>query len=103
MKTEKLQSELDRMIQSEMSDPAFRKAWKETELADQIQRAILSARAGSQMTQEELSRRTGLRQSNISRIESGSVSPSLQTLQRLAEGLGMTLRIEFVPKDASQD
>ena len=98
MKNRRNPSELDRMIQTEMSDPAFQKAWKETELADQIQRAILSAREKQYLTQQELSGRTGLRQSNISRIESGFAMPSLRTLQRIADGLGMTLRVEFVPK-----
>lgn len=91
------------MIQSEMTDPAFQKAWKETELADQIQRAILSAREKQHLTQKDLSGRTGLRQSNISRIESGFAMPSLRTLQRIADGLGMILRVDFIPKESLQD
>ena len=34
---------------------------------------------------------------NLSRIENGNANPSLRTLQRLADGLGMKLKLEFVP------
>jgi transcriptional regulator with XRE-family HTH domain len=49
------------------------------------------------MTQKELSDLTGIAQGDISKLESGSANPSLKTLQRLAEGMGMTLKLEFVP------
>ena len=47
------------------------------------------------MTQKELADKSGVRQSNISRIESGSCSPTVATLQALAEGLGKKLVISF--------
>lgn len=48
------------------------------------------------MTQKELAEKSGLRQSNISRIESGAASPTVDTLSRIAAGLGKQLKIEFV-------
>jgi transcriptional regulator with XRE-family HTH domain len=48
------------------------------------------------MTQKELSEKTGVRQSNISRIEKGDCVPTLTTLKALAKGLGKTLKIEMV-------
>ena len=56
---------------------------------------VIAARIENNITQEELAQRTGIRQSNISRIESGAVSPTIETLARLASGLGKTLKIEF--------
>ena len=50
------------------------------------------------MTQKELSERTGIAQSDISKIETGNANPALSTLKRLAEGMDMVLRLEFVPK-----
>ena len=35
--------------------------------------------------------------SDISRLESGTGNPSLRTLKRLAAGMGMALKVEFVP------
>ena len=47
------------------------------------------------LTQSELSKKTGISQADISRIERGVANPSLDTLNRLAEGLEMELSIEF--------
>ena len=50
------------------------------------------------MTQEQLAQVTGINQANISRLENGTANPSLRTLKRLAEGMGMELKLEFVPR-----
>jgi transcriptional regulator with XRE-family HTH domain len=49
-------------------------------------------------SQKELSERTGIAQTEISKLENGTRNPSVRLLQRLAEGMGMVLKIEFVPK-----
>lgn len=49
------------------------------------------------LSQRELAERTGIEQSNISRIERDKVSPTLFTLNRLLEAMGQTLRLEAVP------
>ena len=61
-------------------------------------RAIIDARTASNLTQKELAERTGIAQTEISRIENGSRNPSIKLLQRLAEGLNMNLRISFEPR-----
>ena len=48
------------------------------------------------MSQKQLSERTGIAQADISKLERGNANPSLRTLQRLAAGMGMNIRIEFV-------
>lgn len=60
--------------------------------------AMIDARISENLTQKELSERTGITQADISRIENGTRNPSLAMLKRLAEGLGMQLRLEFVRK-----
>lgn len=57
---------------------------------------VLRARNEEQLTQSELAERTGLRQSNISRIEKGQSMPSIATLAKIAQGLGKRLEIRFV-------
>ena len=47
------------------------------------------------MTQNDLSEKSGIRQSNISRIENGECLPSLQTLISIAKGLNKKLKISF--------
>lgn len=66
------------------------------ETANIIQ-ALIEARRTSGMTQKELSDLTGIAQGDISKLENGNANPSLRTLQRLADGMGMRLKVEFVP------
>ena len=55
--------------------------------------ALLEARAKVGISQSELSARTGIDQSDISKIERGVANPSILTLSRLASALGMELKI----------
>jgi len=59
---------------------------------------LTQARVESGLTQKQLSEKTGIYQADISKIERGISNPSLATLQRLAEGMNMSLKIDFVPK-----
>ena len=60
--------------------------------------AFSSARARAAITQKELAQLSGIDQSDISKIERGAANPSLMTLNRLAEAMGMRLELKFVPK-----
>ena len=51
------------------------------------------------MTQKELAEATGIAQGEISKLENGTRNPSIKLLQRLAEGLDMTLSVSFLPKN----
>lgn len=62
----------------------------------QVVRAIIAARQEQHLTQQELADKTGIDRSDISKLENGSANPSLRTLKRLADGLGMQLQINFV-------
>ena len=81
-----------------MQNPDFSAAYDEIQPEMDIIRAIIDARISQNMTQKELSERTGINQTEISRLENGSRNPSIKLLQRLAEGMGMTLKISFVPR-----
>lgn len=59
--------------------------------------AMIDARKSMNMTQKDLSEKTGITQADISRIENGTRNPSLQMLKRLAAGMGMQLKLEFIP------
>lgn len=64
-----------------------------------IIQALIDARRSMNITQKELSERTGVTQADISRIENGTRNPSLNMMKRLAEGMGMVLKLEFVQPD----
>lgn len=67
-----------------------------------IIQAMISARVNQNLTQKELSERTGITQADISRIENGTRNPSLSMVKRLAEGLGMQLKLEFISSPAKR-
>lgn len=56
---------------------------------------MTEARKKQNITQKELSKMTGIRQSNLSRIETGICSPTLDTLQKIAVSLGKKLTIQI--------
>lgn len=79
-------------------NPEFVQAYEEIQPELAVMRAIADARAEQNLTQEQVSERTGIAQTEISRLENGTRNPSIRLLQRLADGLGYTLKVEFVPK-----
>ena len=62
-----------------------------------IIQAMIDARVQQNMTQKDLSAKTGITQADISRIENGTRNPSLSMVKKFAQGLGMQLKLEFVP------
>ena len=58
---------------------------------------MINARIEQNITQKELSKRTGITQADISRIENGTRNPSLAMVNKIASGLGMQLKLEFIP------
>ena len=75
---------------------SFKAEWDALQPELTIAQAMLDARKESGLTQKQLSERTGIAQADISKLERGNANPSLRTLQRLAAGMGMNVKIEFV-------
>ena len=86
----------------QMKNPEFAEAYEELQPELAIIRALVEARERQNMTQQELSRRTGIAQAEISKLENGTRNPSIKVLQRLADGLDMNVRIIFEPKKKLQ-
>lgn len=84
-------------LNEQLKDEEFRKEYEALEPEFAVIQAMIDARKLKGLTQKELSERTGIAQGDVSKLENGSANPSLRTLQRLAEGLGMKLKLEFVP------
>ena len=89
---------LQQLKDEQMKDPAFAKEYEAIQPEMDIIRAIVDARTSQNMTQKELAERTGINQADISKLENGTRNPSVNLLKRLADGMGMALKIEFVPK-----
>ncbi len=81
-----------------LKKPSIKAEYDALEPEFDITRSLIEARKSLKLTQKELSDRTGITQADISRIENGTRNPSLAMLKRLAKGMGMKLRLEFVPE-----
>ena len=81
-----------------MKDPDFAQAYEELQPELEVIRAMIDARISLNLTQKELAERTGIAQTEISRLENGTRNPSIKLLQRLAEGMGMVLKVSFSPR-----
>ncbi len=84
-----------------MQDPNFEQAYNEIQPELNVIRAMIDARMSQNLTQKELSERTGIAQAEISKLENGTRNPSIKLLQRLADGMDMVLNITFTPKSTS--
>ncbi len=93
----------DEYVATKLNDPEFRAEYDALEPEFAIIQALISARKLSGITQKELSDRTGIAQSDISKIENGNGNPSLKTMKRLASAMNMKLKVEFVPAAISVD
>ena len=87
----------DDFLQEQLQDPEFKNEYEALQPEHAIIQSIIDARQQSGLTQKELSERTGIAQGDISKLERGNANPSIRTLQRLAVGMGMRLRLEFIP------
>ena len=85
----------EKLLSEDLKDSEIRKEMEKLEPEFAIVRAIIEARTSSGLTQEELSRKSGINQANISKLEHGKANPSVSTLQKLANGLGKRLVISF--------
>ncbi|EIC96086.1 DNA-binding helix-turn-helix protein [Lachnoanaerobaculum saburreum F0468] len=89
----------DDMLNEQLKDIDFRKEYEDIQPEMDVIRAIIDARTAQNLTQKELSKRTGINQADISKLENGTRNPTVSLLKRLAEGMGMELRIQFIPKN----
>lgn len=85
-------------LKQQLQDAAVKAEYDALESGFVVIQALIDARKASGLTQRQLAQITGLHQSDISRLENGNCNPSIRTLVRLADGLGMRLKVEFVPR-----
>lgn len=89
---------LNEFMEEQLENPGFKEEYEKIQPEMDVIRALVDARVSQNLTQKQLSERTGINQADISKLENGTRNPSLNLLKRLADGMGMALKIEFVPK-----
>jgi transcriptional regulator with XRE-family HTH domain len=72
--------------------------WPNRDTVENIGQRIRQMRESRGMTQSQLQARSRVSRSYLSRIESGQMTPSLGTLEKISEALGVGLNRFFVPE-----
>ena len=89
----------DDYLNEQLKDEEFRKEYESFQPEMDVMRAILNARQSQNLTQKELAKITGINKADLSKLENGIRNPTINLLKRLAHGLGLSLKIEFIPKE----
>ncbi len=92
-----MSNSFDDFLKEQLQNQEVRAEYDALEPEFAIIQAMIDARKSKGMTQKQLADATGINQADISRLERGNANPSLRTLQRLAAGMGMRLKLEFEP------
>ena len=79
-----------------LRDPELKAEYDRLQPEFAVIRAIIRARSNNGISQEELAKKIGTKQSVISRLESGRANPSVAFLKKLASALNSHLQIKFV-------
>lgn len=63
----------------------------------QLKQFLHDTRKALNISQRELSKMSGVNQSNLSKIENGIINPSIATIQKVASCLGHKVELRFIP------
>ncbi|EKD68066.1 MAG: hypothetical protein ACD_48C00090G0005 [uncultured bacterium] len=79
-----------------LQDPKFKAEYEKQQPEFAVIKAIIEARIKNDMTQKEVAKKIGTKQSVISRLESGRGNPTLSFLKKMAVAFSSRLEIRFV-------
>ncbi|MEK7125620.1 MAG: helix-turn-helix transcriptional regulator [Patescibacteria group bacterium] len=78
-----------------LKDPKVKEMYDDLEPEYEIIRSMIRKRIERRMSQAQLARKVGTKQSAIARLESGGYNPSLEMLQKVAKALDAKLKISI--------
>jgi ribosome-binding protein aMBF1 (putative translation factor) len=78
---------------------ARRRGYEKAGRAIRLAREIRALREKKGLSQRELAERVGTTQSAIARLEGGHISPTLPTLDKIANALGAEVSLSFIDLD----
>jgi len=86
-------------LKKQLENPDVAAEFKRIDPQFQIAKELIKLRIKRGITQKELALRIGSTQAVVSRIESGAVNSSIDTLQKLSEALDAKLMIQIEPNE----
>lgn len=91
----KREMDFDYWLKKELKDPEFKRIYDEHGRQLEIAYQILQLRKKKKMSQKQLAKKIGTKQSNVARLETGQQNFSLATLEKIAQALNCRLNINF--------
>lgn len=85
-------------LKESLKDPKFKKEWDKSETEYQLSCKLIELRLKNKISQSELAKKANTTQAIISRIESMSANPSIETLKKIGSALNCNLTINFASK-----
>jgi transcriptional regulator with XRE-family HTH domain len=83
-----------------MRDPEFKKTYDESAPAYEMAQAFIEARVRAKLTQAQVAKRMGTKQSVVSRMESGRHMPAMSSVIAYAKATGSRAQITLVAEKA---
>src|SRR3954464_13011861 len=83
-----------------MNNPKYRREYQVLEKEFSVAAALIEARAGAGLTQEQVAQRMKTTQAAVARLEGGGSMPSTRTLEKFAKATGTRLKITFESETA---
>lgn len=96
MDVSNLQSFSD-ILAEEFHDPEFRRGWERLAPARAVANSVIAYRARHGLTQTALARVLGISQPAVARLEIAEHLPTLDTLLKLSERLGLEFSLSLIP------
>ena len=99
----------DYIAKKEAQSPAFREARERLRPQFEFRKSLIGARIAAGLTQKQVAERIGTSQAAIARLESRTSLPTVETLYRLAQALGLDFaitpeeRLTVRPHEAAQN
>lgn len=86
-------SKWDDLEKELLSDPATKKEFDKLAPRYAVISELIAARIKHKMTQADVAKKAGTKQSSIARLESGNINPSLEFLQKIAQAMGLSVHL----------
>jgi ribosome-binding protein aMBF1 (putative translation factor) len=94
-------ADIDACLKRKLQNPEFRAAYDAEDKRIELVLQIIKLREQRGMTQADLAKAIGTRQANVSRLERFDTNLTLGTLEKVAEALGVKLKINLVVETAA--
>lgn len=78
-----------------LKDPATKREYDRLAPRYLVISKLIEARINNKMTQADIAKKIGTKQSAIARLEGGNVNPSLEFLQKIADVMGYKLTVRL--------